>query len=126
MDEYQEEWFSARDLDVSLTAAYWVDGDLLLQKHDPAVSLKNAETAAEISFAKIEKNKGGPPTKYDWERAAAAIVLKWAVESTWRPDSQGEVARAITAWFAEKDEFPSENLIKQRARWIYPMLKEQE
>lgn len=66
-----------------------------------------------------ERNKGGAPSKYDWERAIAAIVFQWADDGTWHPTSQAEVKNKLADWFAGRDEQPSESLLKERARWLF-------
>lgn len=66
-----------------------------------------------------ERNKGGAPSKYDWERAVAAIVFQWADDGPWHPTSQAEVKNKLADWFADRDEQPSESLLKDRARWLF-------
>lgn len=66
-----------------------------------------------------ERNKGGAPSKYDWERAIAAIVFQWADEGSWQPAMQADVKNRLADWFAERGEHPSDSLLKERARWLF-------
>lgn len=66
-----------------------------------------------------ERNKGGAPSKYDWERAVAAVVFQWAEEGSWQPELQADVKKRLADWFADKDLHPSDSLLKERARWLF-------
>jgi len=66
-----------------------------------------------------EANKGGAPAKYEWERAAAAIVFQWADEGSWQPATQADVRKRLAAWFAQRDQYPSDSMVKERARWLF-------
>lgn len=72
-----------------------------------------------LTASHAEPNKGGAPTKYDWERAVAAVTFQWADEGSWQPTRQVEVKERLAARFAERDQFPSESLLKERARWLF-------
>ncbi|MGB3318809.1 MAG: hypothetical protein WA978_10760 [Sphingopyxis granuli] len=67
----------------------------------------------------VERNKGGAPTKYDWERAVAAIVFQWADEGSWQPEIQADVKKRLADWFAEQDLHPADSMLKERARWLF-------
>lgn len=67
----------------------------------------------------VERNRGGAPAKYDWERAVAAIVFQWADEGSWQPAMQADVKNRLADWFAERGEHPSDSLLKERARWLF-------
>ena len=69
----------------------------------------------------VSENKGGRPATYEWEKAVANIVFKWADEGGWEPTSQSDVARALGDWFAEQGASPSDSLLKTRAKWLFPM-----
>ncbi|MCA0911003.1 hypothetical protein [Qipengyuania gaetbuli] len=66
-----------------------------------------------------KSNRGGAPAKYDWERAVAAVVFQWADDGSWHPDIQADVKKRLSAWFAEHDQYPSDSLLKERARWLF-------
>lgn len=67
----------------------------------------------------IERNKGGAPAKYDWERAVVAIVFQWADEGSWQPASKTEVKNKLADWFAAQSRHPSDSLLKERAGWLF-------
>ncbi len=73
--------------------------------------------APESSDAK--SNRGGAPFKYDWEQAVAAVVFQWADEGSWHPELQADVKKRLSTWFAEQDQYPSDSLLKERARWLF-------
>ncbi len=64
-------------------------------------------------------HSGGRPPKYDWERAVAAIVFRWADEGSWQPKSQADVQRRLADWFAENGEVPADSALKPRAKWLF-------
>ena len=64
-------------------------------------------------------NKGGRPAIYDWEKAIAALVFKWADNGDWQPASKADVQRELGDWFAAQGASPSDSLLKQRARWLF-------
>lgn len=98
---YYEETYSASDIEVR-----------------PA-DRENAILTASPSESGLEVNKGGAPAKYDWERAIAAIVFQWADEGSWQPALQADVKKRLAAWFAERDQYPSDSMLKERARWLF-------
>ncbi|MCK9540851.1 MAG: hypothetical protein M0R03_02320 [Novosphingobium sp.] len=71
------------------------------------------------SSQKIEHNRGGAPAKYDWEQAIAAIVFQWSDEGSWQPTSQADVRRKLVEHFSALDQYPSDSLLKLRARWLF-------
>ncbi len=103
MPDYFEEWFSAWNIEVSPARADVVTLEALPASETPAV----------------EQNRGGAPRQYDWERAAAAVVFKWAEEGSWQPASQADVVKALADWFAIEDRHPSPNSLKEHARWLF-------
>lgn len=113
----------------SLDPAYEVERTTLYQ-----VELRNAELgslpphvamrvapapAADPQPQPVKRNEGGRPPVYDWERAVAAIVFQWADEGSWQPASQADVKNKLAEWFAAKGEYPSDSLLKTRARWLF-------
>jgi hypothetical protein len=124
MDEYQEEWFSAREIEVSFPTPFQADYDQPFYDYDPAVLPKNTIISPELSAPIKEKNKGGRPPSYAWERAVAAIIFKWADPGSWQPESQADVVRALGEWFGTEETVPSDSLLKQRAKWLYPMFEQ--
>ena len=67
----------------------------------------------------VKRNEGGRPPVYDWERAVAAIVFQWADDGSWQPVSQADVKNKLAEWFASDRKYPSDSLLKSRARWLY-------
>ena len=100
---YSEEIFDAWDIEIRLAL--------------PQVVAPKATPLLEGPT--IEANKGGAPRQYDWERAVAAIVFKWADEGSWRPASKADVKSKLADWFSTLDQHPSESLLKDRARWLF-------
>ena len=64
-------------------------------------------------------NRGGRPQIYEWEKAIAALVFKWADKGDWQPASKADVQRELGDWFAAQGATPSDSLLKQRARWLF-------
>lgn len=85
----------------------------------PAESQCGSAPADGLGDNAIERSRGGAPAKYDWERAIAAVVFQWADDGTWQPDLQSDVKKRLSAWFAEHDQYPSDSLLKERARWLF-------
>lgn len=113
----------------SLHPAYEVERTTLYQ-----VELRNAEVGSLLPPAAVrvapvpqpqavKRNEGGRPPIYDWERAVAAIVFQWADEGSWQPASQADVKNKLAEWFAAKSEYPSDSLLKTRARWLFEEFK---
>lgn len=104
----------------------WLDDDyaeervvvLDIEVHCPPAGNDNCDAPA-LAAPAVEQNKGGAPRQYDWDRAAVAIVFKWADEGSWQPASKADVTRALADWFAEQDIHPSSNSIKPYARWLF-------
>lgn len=101
-DDYAEEYISAYAIEV----------------HCPNAGNDICEAPASQPLA-IEHNKGGAPSKYDWERAVAAIVFQWADEGSWHPATKADVKNRFAEWFAARNEHPSETSLKERARWLF-------
>lgn len=101
-DGYLEETYSAEDIE--------------LRPADCSAASQGATTAA---LSDAERNRGGAPAKYDWERGIAAVVLQWSDEGSWHPSLQADVKKRLAEWFAERDQFPSDSLLKERARWLF-------
>lgn len=100
----------------------WLDQGYFEETFSAAdIELRPADCEAqdERSRAATEPNKGGAPAKYDWERAVASIAFQWADEGSWQPMLQTEVKERLMAWFAERDQYPSDSLLKERARWLF-------
>lgn len=85
----------------------------------PAAVRVAAPPAADCQPQAIRRNEGGRPPLYDWERAVAAIVFQWADEGTWQPTSQADVKNKLAEWFSVKGQYPSDSLLKGRARWLF-------
>ena len=103
LDEgYFEEFYSVTDIEVR-----------------PAESECGSTPTDALRDSAIERSRGGAPAKYDWERAIAAIVFQWADDGTWQPEQQSEVKKRLFSWFAEQDQYPSDSLLKERARWLF-------
>lgn len=100
--DYSEETFHAFDIEVRPKD---IEGHCGSATADPAPA--------------IQRNKGGAPPKYDWERAVAAIVFQWAEDRNRRPTSKTDVKNKLADWFASQDKYPSETLMKDRARWLF-------
>lgn len=66
-----------------------------------------------------ERNKGGAPRKYDWERVCAAIIFQWADEGSWQPRTQAEVRGRLANWFSDRNQYPADSSLKERARWLF-------
>lgn len=110
----------------SLDPEYEVERTTLYQ-----VELRNAEaeqptvvnlaSVSNVTFQPDNKrrNPGGRPPTYDWERAVAAIVFQWADEGSWQPASQADVKNKLASWFSQRDEHPSDSLLKTRAKWLF-------
>lgn len=101
--DYYEEWFSAWNIEIRPARLDTIALDALPALEQPT----------------IELNKGGAPRQYDWERAVAAIVFKWADQGSWQPASKADVKNALADWFSEGGQHPSESLLKGRAKWLF-------
>jgi hypothetical protein len=99
---YSEEIYRAADIELRPASADGSDGD----RNCPRQSV-------------AERNRGGAPTKYDWEQAVAAVVFEWSDDGTWTPASQADVSNKLASWFAKRDEHPSDSALKERARWLF-------
>jgi hypothetical protein len=63
-------------------------------------------------------DKGGAPSKYDWERALIAVARRIHEEGL--PDrASRKLQKFLTDWFSKRNEYPSEAEIRKRIRWIY-------
>jgi hypothetical protein len=65
------------------------------------------------------RNLGGAPPKYDWAQAAAAVVFAWEAEGTWQPKRKVDVKRRLAKWFEERDQYPTESLLKSHSAWLF-------
>ena len=124
MDEYHEEWFAAREIQVCLSYIWWEDFDPRLCEHDAAISPKQLIAVSKNLVPTQGKNKGGRPPSYDWEQAVAAIVFKWSDDGNWQPASQADIVRALGDWFGARNDVPSDSLLKLRAKWLYPLFEQ--
>lgn len=103
--DYFEEYFSAWDIVI-----HPPEKDELESEAVPAPSIPVA-------------NKGGRPPEYNWELAIAELVFKWADEGNWQPSKQSDVTNELAEWFAQQGATPSLSLIKQRAKWLFPLFE---
>lgn len=100
--DYAEDSFNAADIE-------------LRPANVDAVNPNPDNLAAGLNY----RNKGGAPAKYDWAQAVAAVVFQWADNGTWHPARQSEVKARLSDWFAEREQHPSESLLKEHARWLF-------
>ena len=113
-DHFTTAQVSAEDwLDKSYFEETFYAADIEVRPAGPGLVSDGQESIA------AERNKGGAPCRYDWERAVAAIVFHWADEGSWQPKLQADVRNRLAEWFAERDQHPSESLLKDRARWLF-------
>lgn len=89
----------------------------------PPPSNSKQDRSQGSSYVVTDRNRGGAPIKYDWEKAVAALVFKWADSGGWEPVSQANVKNALADWFAEQGDAPSDSELKKRARWLFPMFQ---
>jgi hypothetical protein len=118
------EWTWARDRFSTTEAGggLWLDEGYFEEMFSAAdIELRPAprQTREVEAQLKAHPKTGGAPAKYDWERAVAAIAFQWAEEGSWQPITQSEVKERLAAWFAERDEYPSDSMLKERARWLF-------
>jgi len=102
---YFEEHFSAWEIVVNLP------------QHNTVASEQSAVSDTRQLIP--PKNSGGRKPTYDWEKAVAALVFKWADSGAWQPLKQADVVEAMAEWFAEQGVTPSHSLLKERAQWLF-------
>lgn len=90
----------------------------------PEVIINDEIEPLAITDTVTPKGRGGAPQRYDWEKAVAALVFRWADGPEWQPSLQADVARALADWFDGKGATPSDSLLKERARWLFPLFDE--
>jgi hypothetical protein len=118
---WHDDWFST----AQVSGGDWLDQGYFEETYsasDIEVRPADREAASLTSspgLGGVEPNKGGAPAKYDWERAVAAVVFQWADEGSWQPALQADVKKRLAEWFAERDQYPSDSMLKERARWLF-------
>ncbi len=117
--EWRDRWFSTLALDDAGNTEHFEAYDIILSLvKDRAISNGAPQMPSNA--------KGGRPKVYDWEKAVAGVVFRWADSGTWQPRSQADVQRALADWFADKGATPSDSLLKERARWLHKEFESRE
>ena len=114
------EWSLDPAYDVERTTLYQVELRNAEAESLPSpAAVKAANTSVDSQPQAIKCNTGGRPPVYEWEQAVAAIVFQWADEGSWQPASKADVKNKLAEWFAAKGQYPSDSLLKPRARWLF-------